>query len=56
MTNTAMALAFGLLSRIASVLIAGVTFSLLHLASNVILFAAADPLLIRAQARLPLKS
>jgi hypothetical protein len=47
MTNTALAVEFGLLSKLVSILIAGLTFSILHLASNLIIFAAAGPALVK---------
>jgi uncharacterized membrane protein len=55
MTNAAMAIAFGLLPRMISVLIAGISFSLLHLASNTIIFAAIGPFVSRLRCRLQLK-
>jgi hypothetical protein len=48
-TNVAMAFTFGMLSRLFAVLIAGLTFSILHMASNLLIFAVAGPFLIRLQ-------
>ena len=50
-TNTAMAISFGLLPKLFSVLIAGLVFSFLHLVSNTLIFALAGPFLIRLQQR-----
>lgn len=46
-TNAAMAFSFGMLSRLFAVLIAGLAFSILHMASNLLIFAVAGPFLIR---------
>jgi hypothetical protein len=46
-TNTAMAISFGLTSKLISVLMAGLAFSFLHLVSNTVIFALAGPFLVR---------
>lgn len=46
-TNLAMALSLGMIPRLLSVLAAGLAFSLLHMVSNLIIFAVAGPFLAR---------
>ena len=46
-TNAAMAFSSGMLSRLFAVLIAGLTFSILHMVSNMLIFAVAGPFLTK---------
>ncbi len=46
-TNAAVALSLGLINRWTSVLAAGMAFSLLHMASNLVIFAVAGPVLAK---------
>jgi hypothetical protein len=55
-TNLVMALSLGMLGQLAKVLIAGLTFSLLHMISNTVIFAAAGPLVMRLRASGPFSS
>jgi len=46
-TNAAMAVSFGLISKLFSVLAAGLAFSVLHMVSNLLIFAAIGPFLVK---------
>lgn len=54
-TNVAMAISFGLTSKLFTVLIAGLIFSILHMVSNLLIFAVAGPFLVKIRPRLNMK-
>jgi len=54
-TNLVMALSLGMLGQLARILIAGLTFSLMHMISNTVIFAAAGPGLTALRSRLKME-